>query len=116
MMLQGIQHHDRNRGFDSILSAISMIFHASLRCRSSGVTAVGSVHTPPASLVSQAHPAGLDDDEEHCSICFFGSLLSTTPLPNRAGAAIVVRTGTRPRMKDIVGVVTKRVIAGRRHR
>jgi hypothetical protein len=51
----------------------------------SGVTAVGSAHTPPTSLASQAHPAGLDDDEEHCSICFSGFLLSTTSLPDAPG-------------------------------
>jgi len=51
----------------------------------SGVTAVGSAHTFPTSLVSQAHPAGLDDDEEHCSICFSGFLLSTTSLPDAPG-------------------------------
>jgi chloride channel protein, CIC family len=30
---------------------------------------------------------------------------------HRAGAAIVVRSASRPRVKDIVGVLTKRVIA-----
>lgn len=51
-----------------------------------GVTVVGSALTPPTtSLVSQAHPAGLDDDEEHCSICFSGFLLSTTSLPDARG-------------------------------
>ena len=51
----------------------------------SGVTAAGSAQTLPTSLVSQAHPAGLDDDEEPCSICFSGFLLSTTSLPDAPG-------------------------------
>jgi len=59
----------------------------------SGVTAVGSALTLlTTSLVSQAHPAGLDDDEEHCSICFSGFLLSTTSLPDAPGHSPLLDT------------------------
>jgi len=58
----------------------------------SGVTAVGSAHTLSTSLLSRTHPAGLDDDEEHCSICFSGFLLSTTSLPDAPGHSPLLDT------------------------
>jgi len=65
---------------------------------------------------SQSNPALMVEQfvERRIVICRDQDLLSLVFARlkrHRAGAAIVVRSASRPRVKDIVGVLTKRVIA-----